>query len=339
VTGKTTSFSGLRAFLRAESQEFLLQRNIRQVGWACPEAGAMPVSFGAGREDRLLFPTLGMITMKLKVLVAAMAVAGLCASAIAVAANSSNNGKGRNAETQAEVRAMKKESQDAKAAQTAGVAASDVGDADSFGRNAKWIGLMSSGTIYLTDFADDCDPANFQGGPDDHCVVLNPQPALTTFDFPDVARMVIPAKSSNSLFCHVQTPISSTLLGNNTASQLNARVLYNPVFTFENPVLNDPALINTDTGLPFNGKVVFTLPGISHQLSLQANETFLGRDDESRVCINGMISKIQLKALGLSDAQASNFFKQDTIVTMGINGRAQGVVFSSIINNVRWMGD
>src|SRR6478736_4108040 len=125
--------------------------------------------------------------MKLKILVSAMVVAGLGASAIAVAANSS--GRGRNAETQAEVRAMKKESQDAKAAQTAGVAASDVGDADSFGRNARWIGLMSSGTIFLTDFPDDCDPANFPNGPDDHCIVVNPQPAITTFDFPDVARM------------------------------------------------------------------------------------------------------------------------------------------------------
>ena len=123
------------------------------------------------------------------------------------------------------------------------------------------------------------------------------------------------------------------------AGAMNARVVYNPVFTFENPVLNDPALINTDTGLPFNGKVVFTLPGIRHQLTLQPGESFQARDDESRVCINGMISKTQLKTLGLTDTQATNFFKQDTIVTMGINGQAQGVTFSSIINNVRWMGD
>jgi hypothetical protein len=215
----------------------------------------------------------------------------------------------------------------------------DVGDADSFGRNAKWIGLMSSGVIYLSDFADDCDPANFQGGPDDHCVVLNAQPALTTFSFPDVGRMVVPAKTSNSLFCHMQTPISSTLLQNYATPNLGARVVFNPTFTFENEVLNDPTLIDPSTGLPFNGKISFTLPGISHQLTLQPGENFFGRDDETRVCINGMISKAQLKAAGLSDAQATNFFKKDTIVTMGISGNARGVVFASIINNVRWMGD
>ena len=276
--------------------------------------------------------------MKLKVLVAAMVVAGLGASAVAVAANSKARVV-RSAATAAEVKSMKKELAQAKAQQTAAVTASDVGDADSFGRNAKWIGLMSSGVIYLSDLPDDCDPANFQGGPDDHCVVLNPQPAITTFNFPDVGRMVIPAKTSNSLFCHMQTPITSTLLQNTTASPINSRVIYNPVFTFENAALNDPSLIDPSTGLPFNGKVTFTLPGITHRLTLQPGENFTGRDDETRVCINGMISKNQLRALGLTDAQATNFFKNDTIVTMGINGSAQGVIFSSIINNVRWMGD
>jgi hypothetical protein len=276
--------------------------------------------------------------MKLKTLAAALVISGLAASAMTVAATSKSPAT-RSADLKAQVGAMKKESQAAKAAQTAGVASTDVGDSDSFGRNAKWIGLMSSGTIYLSDLADDCDPVNFQGGPDDHCVVLNAQPATTTFNFTDVGRMVIPAKSANSLFCHVQTPISSSLLQNYATPNLTARVVFNPSFTFENEVLNDPSIIDPATGLPYAGKITFTLPGISHQLSLQPGENFFGRDDESRVCINGMISKTQLKAAGLTDAQATNFFKKDTIVTMGIAGSARGVVFASIINNVRWMGD
>lgn len=274
--------------------------------------------------------------MKLKVLVVAIAVAGLATTTLAA------GGKVRSAAVNAEVRAMKQEMQKAKAEASAAALTSDeVGDADSFGRNAKWIGLMGSGVIYLTDFADDCLPENFQGGPDDHCVVLNPQPAVTSFSFPDVARMTIPAKSSNSLFCHMQTPIASTLLHNSTAGPLSsARIVYNPVFTFENSVLADPALINPATGLPFGGSLTLTLPGIRHQLTLQPNESYLGRDDETRVCINGMISKRQLTlGFGLTDAQATNFFKHDTIITMGISGQAQGVIFSSMINNVRWMGD
>jgi type II secretory pathway pseudopilin PulG len=276
--------------------------------------------------------------MKLKVLVAALVISGLGASAITVA-STSKAARVRSADLQAQVRAMKKENQQAKAQQTAGISASDVGDADSFGRNAHWMGLMGSGVIELSDFPDDCDPANFQGGPDDHCVVLNPQPALTTFNFPDIGRMVIPAKSANSLFCHMQTPISATLLQNYSTPNMTARVVFNPVFTFENSTLNNPAILDPATGLPYNGKITFTLPGISHRQTLQPGENFFARDDETRVCINGMISKAQLKSAGLTDAQATDFFKHDTIVTMGINGSAQGAVFASIVNNVRWMGD
>jgi hypothetical protein len=151
--------------------------------------------------------------------------------------------------------------------------------------------------------------------------------------------MVIPAKSANSLFCHMQTPISSTLLQNYGTPNMTARVTFNPVFTFENDVLNDPSIVDPATGLPYNGKITFTLPGILHRQTLQPGENFFGRDDETRVCINGMVSKAQLKAAGLTDAQATSFFKKDTIVTMGINGNAQGVVFASIVNNVRWAGD
>jgi hypothetical protein len=204
------------------------------------------------------------------------------------------------------------------------------------------MGLMSSGVIYLTEFPEDCveDPAN-PFGPDDHCVVVNAAPAVTTFDFPDVARMTIPAKTSNSLFCHMQTPIASATLRNSTGATMpSARIVYNPYFKFENAVLMDPSLINPNTGLPFNGSLTQTLPGIRHQLTLQPNESFIGRDDETRVCINGMISYRQLvDGFGLSDAQAKEFFKKDTIITMGIAGSAQGVQFSSMINNVRWLGD
>ena len=276
--------------------------------------------------------------MKLKEHVAAIAVAGLAVSALAATAVAAN-GNTRSAETRSDVAAIKQEQKAAKAVATA-VAASDVGDADSFGRNAKWIGLMSSGVIQLTDFADDCLPENFQGGPDDHCVVLNPQPMSTTFSFPDVGRMVIPAKAANSLFCHAQTPIASTLLQNQSAGGMTARITYTPTYTFENPVLADPSLIDPTTGLPFNGKLTQTLSGIRHQLTLQPGENFLGRDDETRFCINGMISKNMLMtSFGLTDAQATKFFTKDTIVTMGITGNAQGVVFSSMINNVRWLGD
>ena len=267
--------------------------------------------------------------MKLNALVVALATAGLAASAIAAA----------KAPSKQEFRALKAEMAAAKVESAAAVSASDVGDADSFGRYAKYIGLMSSGAINL---ADDCTPdPDFPPGPDDHCIVLNPQPAVTTFNIPDVARMVIPAKSSNSLFCHWQTPISVTQWQNLTAGPIaNARIVYTPSYTFQNAVLNDPSLIDPTTGLPFGGKLTQTLAGIRHHQTLQPGDIKLERDSDTRSCIAGMISKQQLKdGFGLTDAQATNFFKNDTVVTMNLTGQAQGVVFSSIIVGTRWLGD
>jgi len=271
--------------------------------------------------------------MKAKLLVAAIALGGMAATAITADASPKNDH-----------RALKRElQQQAKAEGVAAAATSDVGDPSSFGRYAKWIGLMSTGGIVVSEFAADCDvDPNFPPGPDDHCYVLGAQPAASTYTIPDAARMVIPGKSSFSLFCHWQTPVAVAILHNETASTIqNARFNAVPSYTFQNSVLNDPALINPLTGLPFGGQItVSALTGIRHQQSLQPGDVVWERDDETRACINGMISKRQLtETYGLTDQQATNFFKQDTAITMGMTIQATGVEFASVIYNTRWLGD
>jgi hypothetical protein len=267
--------------------------------------------------------------MKLKVLVAAMIAGGLVAGAWAKGPAA--------APKKSDFREFKQEMAAAKQ-EAAPPAANTVGDQDSFGRNARYIGLMSTGGISLTS---DCTPdPDFPPGPEDHCFVVNNTPVPTAFSVPDAARMVIPAKASNSLFCHMQTPVSVTQLRNSTAAPFTARIIVTPSYTFQNAVLNDPTMIDPTTGLPFNGKLTQTLAGIRHQLTLQPGELEVFRDSDTRACIAGMISKQQLKdGFGLTDAQATNFFKNDTVITMSVNGSAAGVDFSSIIYGTRWLGD
>lgn len=265
--------------------------------------------------------------MKLKLLVAAMVAAGLIATSWA-----------KSPAPKPDFSAYKKEMAAAKA-EAAPAAVNDVGDADSFGRNVRYMGLMSTGVINL---ANDCtpDPA-FPPGPEDHCFVVNAQPAVTTFSVPDAARILIKGKSSNSLFCHAQTPVAITQLRNNTASNMpSARITVTPSYTIQNEVLNDPALIDPNTGLPFNGQFTTSLAGIRHQLTLAPGASFVGRNSETRACIAGMVSKRQLMdGYGLSAALADKFFKKDTMITMSVNGSGQGVEFASIIYGTRWYGD
>lgn len=214
-----------------------------------------------------------------------------------------------------------------------------VGDTDSFGRFAKFIGLMSTGTILMQS---DCSvAATGPLGPEDHCVVTNPAPALTNTTLNDVARMIIPAKSSNSLFCHWQTPVVVYAFSNATGVyQPSARFVATPIYKFENAVLNDPSLIDPNTGLPYGGSFSTSLSGIRHARSLQPGEYQMERDTGTRSCIAGVVSKKNLmEGYGLTATQAANFFKNDTIITMSLQVQGAMLDFAVINYGTRFMGD
>lgn len=215
---------------------------------------------------------------------------------------------------------------------------SEVGDPASFGRNVKFIGLMQSGSITI---ADDCTPdPSFPPGPDDHCVLKNAAPALTGFNFADIGRVVIPARSANSLICHWQTPFVVYQFANHTGAwQPNARFVATPSYTIQNAVLNDPALIDPATGAPFGGQFTLALAGIRHARSLQPGEQQLERENATRVCLGGVIGRQLLVGMGLSEAQATQFFRNDTVITMNLTGQVGMVEFGTILYGVRFVGD
>jgi hypothetical protein len=222
--------------------------------------------------------------------------------------------------------------------EAAAAAGSEVGDADSFGRNVRFIGTMQSGQVTL---ASDCTPdPSAPPGPDDHCYVAAPAPLLTSFHATDVARVVIPARSAHSLICHWQTPFVVYSFSNTTgAYQPNARFSVTPNYTIQNTVLDDPALIDPATGLPYGGQFQVGLAGIRDARSLQAGEHQTERDNATRVCLGGIVSRQMLLGMGLSDAQATEFFKRDTVITMDLVGQGQLVDFASILYGVRFVAD
>lgn len=214
-----------------------------------------------------------------------------------------------------------------------------VGDLDSFNRHVKYIGLISTGFILVQN---DCSlDATGPLGPEDHCVVTNPAPALTNFTIVDAGRMLIPAKTANSLFCHNQTSIVTYSFGNDTGVyQPNARIVLTPRYTIQNAALNDPSMIDPTTGLPFNGQINLSLAGIRHARSLQPGEHQTERDNTTRACIAGLVSRQNLKdGFGLTDTQVKTFFNSDSIITMNIVGQVQNLDFATINYGTRFYGD
>lgn len=211
----------------------------------------------------------------------------------------------------------------------------DVGDVDSFGRDVIWLGLTSA----FINLSDTCpiDPDN----PDELCQVLAPAPAPTAFSFEDAAHITLPGKATHSLLCYWFSPVLNVNYSNFGATRVLARLRYTPTLTVENPVLDDPALIDPTTGAPFGGQLLTSMTSTeSFQVPLEPGVSFVERTRDSAVCMAGLLSKRALvDSYGLTEAQANEFFKQPTTIRLNVSGLAQHVGFASLTFGLRVVGD
>jgi hypothetical protein len=216
----------------------------------------------------------------------------------------------------------------AKAKPTGGaVTTEQVGDADSFGRNLHWLGVFDGNA----QLAQDC--SGFDGA----CQTLAPG-GFTTFDFPDLGSVALPARSSNSLICHWQTPIVVYTAYNpgTTPQEFNFRVT--PYYTIESDVLD--GLSDPTTGVPYGGEIELGLTGIFTAQTLAPEAYVSDMYTGTRACIGGLISKESLQAnFGLTEAQADDFFRGPVTIRMGIRGSALMLQDASIYIGTRFVGD
>lgn len=225
------------------------------------------------------------------------------------------------------------------AAQTSREAtALDVGDADSFGRNVRWLGLLSYSGLVLRE---DCTPQ--EGDPENmQCMQVNPAQVGSQFgQFVDVARMTLPGRSTNSFLCHWLTPTISGAFNNATGyDDRNPRLAVLPSLTVENTALNAPGLVDPETGLPLNGKMEVFLSS-NHVIGhLDANEQMPLRYTASRTCIGGYVSKQQLMGYyGLTEAQATDFFRNPTTIRLNLQVIASQVQYGNVSYGARFVGD
>lgn len=216
-----------------------------------------------------------------------------------------------------------------------------VGDAASFGRNVKWLGLLQTGSISLRSSCA-LPPGSPPLGPDSRCVTLNPAPATTSFDFPDVGRIKLPGKSTRNLLCHWLSPILTYAFENGTGVfQPNARLQLTPYVVIESSVLLDPSLIDPSTGLPLGGRLEtgFAATYIDSR-SMQPGDRQLIRHSQSRTCIAGFLSRRNLiQGYGFTDAQVDDLFRNDMLISVGLRGSASMISDAHFLYGLRVMGD
>lgn len=215
---------------------------------------------------------------------------------------------------------------------SAAVSVDDVGDVDSFGRDLHWLGVTQA--FITLDSA--CDPAST-----DPCQVIPSTTVPTGFTFNDVAHITLPGKATHSLMCYWFSPFINVTYTNPGSTNAVSQLRYNPTLTIENPVLNDPALIDPTTGAPFGGKLTTSMTSSEFfQVPLPPSTTISERYRDSAVCIAGFVNRRMLTdTFGLTSAQVDEFFKKPTTVRLNVSGNVRGVSFAQLTFGLRIIGD
>lgn len=233
-------------------------------------------------------------------------------------------------DAQKEAAELKKEA--ASAAQIASPA--DFNDTASFGRNAKFLGSMYAGTLYVYRSCDPqilLDELQLVMAADDHCIVHNSAtPMSTTSVFDPVWQITIPGNTVDNVIYPMLTNTVGYDATPNTDPTGNgygpgfAFFRYTPVVTIESTALNDPAAINPTTGLPMNGSYTATLPGTRVRGFQVGVDDFIS-DNDSYASVGGRgFSRVYFAALGLPQNVINNLFKRSMTLKFGIRADLGG---------------
>ncbi len=235
-------------------------------------------------------------------------------------------------QVQKEATDMKKESANA----AASLSPSDFNDTASFGKNAKFLGSLYAGTVYVYRSCDPqilLDEIGLVLAADDHCLVHNSvTPLAPTSVFDPVWQITIPANSVNNVIY----PMLNNQVGydafSNTSPTGNgygagfAFFRFTPVVTIESVALNDPAAINPNTGLPMNGSFTTSLPGTRVRSFLVRDDDFISDNDGYASVAGRGFSRTYFTALGLPPSVINDLFKKSMTLKFGIRADVSGPV-------------
>jgi hypothetical protein len=222
--------------------------------------------------------------------------------------------------------------------------AADVGDAESFGHAALYMGA-ASGFVQLQP---SCTPAPSPVPPatanDSQCFALNAQPLTTTFVANDILRIKLPKKATRTIIYPALNFFVQYELRNQTATDDTGVFSFSATLIIESDALigvNDPV-----TGDPLNGKLEAGF-GYSYIVDRTVHA---GDHDRQRITLvrvgNAGINKAALVAQGFSQTVIDNLFSSAMTVRMNITGSGKllnmgpaGFEGAQITANMRLFGD
>lgn len=228
------------------------------------------------------------------------------------------------------------------APEAAGPTAADVGELDSFDKNARFMGIAASGVIYVYS---SCDPTVLQTdlglvlGPDDRCLAAPDPNVPVNSVFTDIARINIPGKTAANVIYAIANHSIVWDFANPNPGTFRTQMSYSPRMTIISDALNDPAAIDPNTGLPMNGS--FTTTGFGTKFAnplLGAGETENFTESYTRANTTGF-SRTFWTALGLPNGVINKLYNKPMTIRLDARVSVRGVTFGQYVYTARFLGN
>lgn len=227
-------------------------------------------------------------------------------------------------------------------ANASGPTATDVGELDSFGKNARFMGIAGTGIIYVYS---SCDPTVLDTDlgitltADDRCIAVTDPAVNTIATVTDIGRINLPKNANDNILYMINNHTINYQWENFTGNTVPAQMSYSPLVTIESVALNDPAAIDPGTGLPMNGS--FTIGGngtttVLQQLVNGSNDIHVAA--YSRANTAGF-SRAFWAGVGLPQSVIDNLFKKPMTVRLGARIVVRRVPFGFFFYTARFLGN
>ncbi len=220
--------------------------------------------------------------------------------------------------------------------------AADVGDAETFGHAALYMGA-TSGFENLVQ-PGDCPAPTPSPSPatnsDTFCDELNPAPASTSFSHPNICRINLPKKATRNIIYPAINIFLNYELENLTGSDQQGLLTFNAGITIVSDALNGPDCTDPGTGLPCGGKMTLLFNyNFRDDRNLHDTDRQRLREVLVRVGNTGLTRQQFHESFGLTNATVEALFAGPMSVQLDLSGTARMVTDANITCNMRLFGD
>ena len=226
----------------------------------------------------------------------------------------------------------------------AGPTAADVGDAETFGHSALYMGA-ASGFETLAPAGSPCPAATPIPSPapngDSFCDELNPAPATTGFSHDNICRINLPKKATRNVIYPVLNIFLNYQLQNSTGLDQTGIFRFTAGITIVSDALNGPDCFDpVGSTTPCGGKLTLLFDyNYRDDRNMHDGDRQRLRETLVRAGNTGLTRAQFHDSFGLTNATVDALFAGPMTVRLDITGSAKMVTDATITCNMRLFGD